>query len=86
MTDPAILRVRPGPGEYAWTFGGAAPLARIAPGTVLDVFTEDCFGGRVRTAKDLVSQVCDFPFVNPSLVGPLAKRPVSWQGVGRYAS
>jgi acetamidase/formamidase len=69
MGDTAVVTVRPGPEEYAWTFGGAPAVARIAPGTVLDVFTEDCFGGRVRTTKDLVSEVCEFPFVNPQ-TGP----------------
>src|SRR5690349_316272 len=69
MTDPRILTVRPEPNQYAWTFGGAAPLARIAPGTVLDLFTEDCFAGRVRSEKDLVSEVCEFPFLNPQ-TGP----------------
>ncbi|MFG3358620.1 acetamidase/formamidase family protein [Streptomyces griseofuscus] len=69
MTDPRILTVRPEPDEYAWTFGGAAPAARVAPGTVLDLFTEDCFAGRVRSEKDLVSEVCEFPFLNPQ-TGP----------------
>ncbi|QLJ01779.1 acetamidase/formamidase family protein [Streptomyces sp. NEAU-sy36] len=69
MTDPRILTVRPRPDEYAWTFGGAAPVARVAPGTVLDLFTEDCFAGRVRSEKDLVSEVCEFPFLNPQ-TGP----------------
>lgn len=69
MSDPRIVTVRPGPGEYAWTFGGAPPVARIAPGTVLDLFTEDCFAGRVRSAKDLVSEVCEFPFLTPQ-TGP----------------
>lgn len=59
MSDPRILTVRPEQGEYAWTFGGAPPVARIAPGTILDLFTEDCFAGRVRSEKDLVSEVCD---------------------------
>jgi acetamidase/formamidase len=69
MTDPRILTVRPEPDQYAWTFGGAAPVARIAPGTVLDLYTEDCFAGRVRSEKDLVSEVCEFPFLNPQ-TGP----------------
>lgn len=69
MSDPRILTVRPEPGEYAYTFGGAPPVARIAPGTVLDLYTEDCFGGRVRSEKDLVSRVCEFPFLNPQ-TGP----------------
>jgi acetamidase/formamidase len=69
MTDPRILTVRPEPDQYAWTFGGAPPLARIAPGTVLDLYTEDCFAGRVRSEKDLVSEVCEFPYLNPQ-TGP----------------
>ncbi|WP_329459636.1 acetamidase/formamidase family protein [Streptomyces sp. NBC_01497] len=69
MSDPRILTVRPEKGEYAWTFGGNAPVARIAPGTVLDLFTEDCFAGRVRSTSDLVSEVCEFPFLNPQ-TGP----------------
>lgn len=60
---------RPADDQYVWTFGGAAPLARIEPGTVLEVFTEDCFAGRVRGTGDLVSQVCEFPFLNPQ-TGP----------------
>ncbi|MBY8842086.1 acetamidase/formamidase family protein [Streptomyces sp. SP2-10] len=69
MTDPPILTVHPEPDQYAWTFGGAAPMARIAPGTVLDLYTEDCFAGRVRSEKDLVSEVCEFPYLNPQ-TGP----------------
>ncbi|MEU6018067.1 acetamidase/formamidase family protein [Streptomyces sp. NPDC047515] len=69
MNDPRILTVRPKEGEYAWTFGGAAPVARIEPGTFLAVYTEDCFAGRVRSEEDLVSEVCEFPFLNPQ-TGP----------------
>jgi acetamidase/formamidase len=64
-----VVPVRPTEGEYVWTFGGAAPVARIRPGTVLEVFTEDCFAGRVRSTGDLVSEVCEFPFLNPQ-TGP----------------
>ena len=67
MSD--VLTVTPTPDEYVWTFGGAAPKARIRPGTVLEVFTEDCFAGRVRSERDLVSEVCEFPFLNPQ-TGP----------------
>jgi acetamidase/formamidase len=69
MTDPEVLSFRPAPDEYAWTFGGVAPVARIRPGAILEVFTEDCFAGRVRTVSDLVSEVCEFPFLNPQ-TGP----------------
>ncbi|WP_371749459.1 acetamidase/formamidase family protein [Streptomyces sp. NBC_01283] len=69
MNQPRILTVRPEPGEYAWTSGGAPPVARIAPGTVLDLYTEDCFAGKVRSKNDLVSEFCQFPFLNPQ-TGP----------------
>ena len=69
MSDPQVLSVRPEPGAYAWTFGGVAPTHRIVPGTVLEVFTEDCYAGKVRGSGDLVSQVCEFPFLNPQ-TGP----------------
>ncbi|GAA3645453.1 acetamidase/formamidase family protein [Nocardioides ginsengisoli] len=69
MAEFEVLTVGAGEAPYAWTFGGAAPIARIAPGTVLEVYTEDCFDGRVRGVDDLVSQVCEFPFLNPQ-TGP----------------
>lgn len=69
MSALEVLSFTPTPEQYAWTFGGAAPLARIKPGTVLRVFTEDCYAGRVRSEQDLVSEVCDFPFLNPQ-TGP----------------
>src|SRR5215469_3309385 len=69
MSDPEVLSFRPEPDQYAWTFGGAAPVARITPPAVLEVWTEDCFAGRVRGKDDLVSQVCEFPFLNPQ-TGP----------------
>ncbi|HEX9339409.1 MAG TPA: acetamidase/formamidase family protein [Pseudonocardiaceae bacterium] len=64
-----IRSFTPKPEQYVWTFGGAPPLARIEPGTILEVFTEDCFAGRVRSDTDLVSEVCEFPFLNPQ-TGP----------------
>ena len=69
MTDLEVVSFRPEPAQYAWTFGGAAPVRRIRTPAVLEVYTEDCFGGRVRSEQDLVSQVCEFPFLNPQ-TGP----------------
>jgi acetamidase/formamidase len=69
MTDPAVITFRPEPSQYAWTFGGAAPVARLTPPVILEVFTEDCFAGKVRSEQDLVSQVCEFPYLNPQ-TGP----------------
>jgi acetamidase/formamidase len=67
--DLQVIEYRPRPEEYAWTFGGVPAVARIQPGTVLELSTEDCFGGRVRSETDLVSEVCEFPFLNPQ-TGP----------------
>ena len=41
MSDPQVLAFRPAAEQFAWTFGGAAPVARIKPGTVLELWTED---------------------------------------------
>ena len=64
-----VISYRPVPSEFAWTFGGAAPVRRVQPGSVLELWTEDCFAGKVRSTDDLVSVVCDFPFLNPQ-TGP----------------
>ena len=69
MSDLEVISFRPEPDQYAWTFGGAAPVKRIRTPAVLEVYTEDCFAGRVRSEQDLVSQVCEFPFLNPQ-TGP----------------
>jgi acetamidase/formamidase len=63
------LSYRPEPSEFAWTFGGVAPRRRVKPGTVMELWTEDAFGGKVRGPDDLVSRVIEFPFVNPQ-TGP----------------
>ncbi len=69
MSGLDVMTFEPAPERYAWTFGGADPVARIRPGTVVRLFTEDCFNGRVRSERDLVSEVCQFPFLNPQ-TGP----------------
>ncbi|MFD1546627.1 acetamidase/formamidase family protein [Nonomuraea guangzhouensis] len=63
------MSYRPSPEEFGYTFGGRAPVAKVRPGTIVELFTEDCFGGRVRTVDDLPSQVCEFPYLNP-VTGP----------------
>ncbi len=63
------ISYRPNPSEFAWTFGGVKPVRSVQPGTVLELWTEDAFGGRVRGPDDLVSKVIEFPFVNPQ-TGP----------------
>jgi acetamidase/formamidase len=60
MSDLQVISFKPSADEYAWTFGGAAPVMRIRPPAVLEVYTEDAFAGRVRAETDLVSEVCEF--------------------------
>jgi acetamidase/formamidase len=64
-----VLAYRPEPSEFAWTFGGVAPIRTVNPGDVLELWTEDAFGGKVRGPEDLASRVLDFRFVNPQ-TGP----------------
>jgi acetamidase/formamidase len=64
-----VLTYRPDPSEFAWTFGGANPVRKVKPGTILELWTEDAFGGKVRGPDDLVTKVIEFPFVNPQ-TGP----------------
>jgi acetamidase/formamidase len=68
-SDLAITRFVPTEDQYAWTFGGCAPVMRIRPGDVLDLFTEDAFGGRIRSVTDLPSRTITYPFINPQ-TGP----------------
>ncbi len=64
-----ITRFVPTEEQYAWTFGGYPPVRRVQPGEVLDLYTEDCFGGRIRSSEDLPSVRTTYPFINPQ-TGP----------------
>lgn len=64
-----VVEFRPGPDQYAWTFGGAAATHRIRPGTALRLWTEDAFSGRLQRTTDLASERLDMSRVNPQ-TGP----------------
>jgi acetamidase/formamidase len=64
-----VVTYRPEPAEFAWTFGGVPPVRRVKPGDVMELWTEDAFGGKVRGPDDWVTKVIEFPFVNPQ-TGP----------------
>ncbi|WP_432546655.1 acetamidase/formamidase family protein [Kineococcus sp. SYSU DK004] len=66
-----VVSVEPTPEQYAWTFGGAPPLRTVRPGTVLDLWSDDAFCGRLRSTADLASARLDMPYVNPQ-TGPFA--------------
>ncbi|WP_026425960.1 acetamidase/formamidase family protein [Actinokineospora inagensis] len=63
-----VERLESAPG---YAFGGRAAALTVPPGTVVELSTEDCFGGAVRGVADLPSQVCQFPYLNP-VTGPIA--------------
>jgi acetamidase/formamidase len=69
VSELEIVSFRPEPGQFSWTFGGVGPVMKVRPGTVMRLWSEDAFAGRVRGEDDLVSRVIEFPFVNPQ-TGP----------------
>src|ERR1700709_2197017 len=64
-----VLEYTPTPEQFAYTFGGAPPVMRIKPGTALRLWSEDAFGGVLRSVDDLSSEKVDLHFVNPQ-TGP----------------
>ena len=69
--DLEVVSLDPTPEQLRYVFGGSTePLVRVQPGTVIELTTEDCFGGRVRTVEDLPSRVCDLAHLNP-VTGPV---------------
>ena len=64
-----VVEYRPTRDQYVWTFGGAAPSHRIRPGTLLRLWTEDAFSGRLTATSDRPSSVLDMTEVNPQ-TGP----------------
>ena len=65
-----VVTLEPTADQLRYTFGGGEPLVRVQPGTVVELTTEDCFGGLVRSVDDLPSRVCEFPYLNP-VTGPV---------------
>jgi len=63
------ITFEPKSSELGYTFGGREPVQQLRPGDVLTVYTEDCFGGAVRTVHDLPTRVCQMPYLNP-VTGP----------------
>lgn len=55
--------------QLAYTFGGAQPVLRIKPGTVLTLWTEDAYGGRITSRDDVASVALDTEDLNPQ-TGP----------------
>jgi acetamidase/formamidase len=65
-----VHSLAPTPDEFSYVFGGVAPRLSIKPGDIVEVSTEDCFGGRVTSPTDLPSKVVPFNELNP-VSGPI---------------
>jgi acetamidase/formamidase len=55
--------------QLTYTFGGANPVMRIRPGTVLTLWAEDAYGGRITSCDDVASAALDTEDLNPQ-TGP----------------
>ena len=64
-----LIEFTPTRAQYVYTFGGVAPQRRVEPGTALRLWSDDAFGGALRTVEDLSSAKVDLRFVNPQ-TGP----------------
>ena len=64
-----VVEFTPDRERYAYTFGGAAPVMTVEPGTALRLWSDDAFCGALRSADDLSSEKVDLRFVNPQ-TGP----------------
>ncbi|MEM7346876.1 MAG: acetamidase/formamidase family protein [Chloroflexota bacterium] len=64
-----IIQYRPTSEELVYTFGGNEPALVVQPGDTLSLFTEDAFGGKVRSVDDIATEKAPRPYVNPQ-TGP----------------
>jgi acetamidase/formamidase len=63
------VEFKPERSQYVYTFGGAAPVMRIKPGTAMRLWSEDAFNFELKSTRDLPSQKLDLRYVNPQ-TGP----------------
>ncbi|MDP9436906.1 MAG: acetamidase/formamidase family protein [Actinomycetota bacterium] len=64
-----VVEFRPVFEQYAFTFGGVAPVQTVKPGAALRLWSEDAFNGALRSTSDKSSDKVDLRFVNPQ-TGP----------------
>src|SRR3977135_2880062 len=64
-----VVEFRPEREQYAFTFGGVAPVRKVQPGTMLRLGAGDAFCGTIRSVDDMPSTSLTMPFVNPQ-TGP----------------
>ncbi|WP_129667860.1 acetamidase/formamidase family protein [Phytoactinopolyspora endophytica] len=64
-----VVEFTPEREQYAWTFGGVPPIRKVTPGTLMRLWTEDAFSGRLQSSSDRPSEKLDMREVNPQ-TGP----------------
>lgn len=64
-----IIEFTPTPDQFAYTFGGVAPVMRIKPGVAMQLWSQDAFNFALRSTSDRSSEKIDLRFVNPQ-TGP----------------
>ncbi len=69
QSAPEVVTFIPTWEQFAWTFGRVEPRLRVKPGQVIQLWTEDAFGGRVFGPETPPSKAVQYPFVNPQ-TGP----------------
>ena len=68
-----VAFLHPQPDEFSFVYRDGEPAVRIEPGQTLEVFTEDCFSGKLTAIDGKPREVAPFPRVNP-LSGPIGIR------------
>lgn len=58
------VEYKPERSQFVYTFGGAAPVMRVRPGTVLQLWSEDAFNHALTSVNDVASKVLDFRYLN----------------------
>ncbi len=64
-----VVEFKPERSQFVYTFGGAAPVIWVKPGTVLQLWSEDAFNHAITSVNDVASKVLDFRYLNPQ-TGP----------------
>ncbi len=64
-----VVEFTPTRDEYAWTFGGVAPVRRVRPGSVLRLWSDDAFAGTLSSPEHRSADRVDLAHVNPQ-TGP----------------
>lgn len=64
-----IVDFTPTPDQYAYTFGGVAPVMRVKPGTAMRLWAEDAFNNALTSIDDRSSEKVDMNHINPQ-TGP----------------